>query len=52
MVVVGFHLGRSNFCILGFYFIGRLIWIWLNESINPIFEGTMDAIGLGIFSKC
>lgn len=52
MMVVGFHLRRSNFCILGFYLMGRLIWIWVNESINPIFEGRVDAMGFGIFSKC
>ncbi len=51
MVVVGFHLGRSSFCILGFYFMGRLIWIWVNESINPIFEAIVDVVGFGIFSK-
>jgi hypothetical protein len=31
--------------------MGRLIWIWVNESINPIFEAIVDVVGFGIFSK-
>jgi hypothetical protein len=31
--------------------MGRLIWIWVNESINPIFESIVDVVGFGIFSE-